>query len=124
VLDLLADEVRARVDGAGEPDAIAAGAADLLESTGGNLPVAALARELAVSERHLHRRTIAALGYGPKTFARIVRFQRALALLEAGRPPADVAATAGYADQPHLTREMQALAGRSPRQVMSPPSPD
>ena len=77
-----------------------------------------LARELGVSERHLRRRATAELGYGPKTFARIVRFQRALALLRAGQPAGRRwRPTAGYADQPHLTREVTALAGRTPGAV-------
>jgi AraC-like DNA-binding protein len=32
-------------------------------------------------------------------------------MLRAGRPIADVAASAGYADQPHLHREVRELAG-------------
>jgi AraC-like DNA-binding protein len=37
--------------------------------------------------------------------------QRALALARAGTPLATVAATAGYADQAHLAREVKDLAG-------------
>jgi AraC-like DNA-binding protein len=33
-----------------------------------------------------------------------------------------VAARAGYADQPHLPREVRALAGQSPRQLAQPAS--
>src|SRR5262249_31067146 len=58
------------------------------------------------------------VGTGPKTFARLVRFQRALAAL-AARPQAslaDVAFAAGYSDQPHLNREFAALATISPGQ--------
>jgi len=68
----------------------------------------------AVGERHLRRRFAAAVGYGPKTFARVVRFRAALALVRAGEPLASAALAAGYADQAHMTREMTALAGRPP----------
>ncbi len=37
-----------------------------------------LARSIAISDRQLQRRFVAAVGYGPKTFQRIMRFQRLL----------------------------------------------
>jgi AraC-like DNA-binding protein len=48
---------------------------------------------------------------------RVLRFRRAVALLDAGHAPADVAARTGYADQPHLSREVRALGGASPARV-------
>jgi len=77
-------------------------------------PVPRLALAVDLAERQLRRRFAAAVGYGPKTFARVMRFRRALELLDVGDPPAAAAAGAGYADQAHLTREAQALAGRTP----------
>jgi len=78
--------------------------------------VASLARDLGVSERHLHRRCRAAVGYGPKTLDRVLRFRRFLALAEArpGDGLALLAATAGYADQSHLNRDCGRLAGCTP----------
>lgn len=64
-----------------------------------------------LSSRQLHRRSLLAFGYGPKTLARILRFNRALDLGRAGRAPAEVAASSGYADQAHLSREVKSLAG-------------
>jgi transcriptional regulator GlxA family with amidase domain len=43
-----------------------------------------------------------------------LRFQRARRLIDAGRPLGEVAATCGFADQAHLTREVRALSGRPP----------
>jgi AraC-like DNA-binding protein len=74
-------------------------------------PVGAIADSLGLSPRHLQRRCKFAFGYGPKTLARVLRLQRALALARAGSPFAEVSATAGYADQAHLSREVKALAG-------------
>jgi methylphosphotriester-DNA--protein-cysteine methyltransferase len=54
------------------------------------------------------------VGYGPKTFARVARFWRALALVRAGESLAAAAAEAGYADQAHMTRELVVLGGRTP----------
>jgi AraC-like DNA-binding protein len=76
--------------------------------------VAAVAQAIDVSERQLHRRCLAAFGYGPKTLARIQRMERALGLIRDGTPLAHVAVVAGYADQAHLTREIKVLTGAPP----------
>jgi AraC-like DNA-binding protein len=73
--------------------------------------VAELAQRFGFTERSLHRRSVAAFGYGPKMLHRVLRFQRALRLIRGGRSYADAAHDAGYADQPHLAREVRALAG-------------
>jgi AraC-like DNA-binding protein len=82
---------------------------------------------LGWTTRTLHRHSLAAFGYGPAMLRRVLRFRRAVALLDAGVAPADVAARAGYADQPHLSREVRALGGASPARVVAaasvPPRP-
>lgn len=78
--------------------------------------------EAPVGERQLRRRFVAAVGYGPKTFERIARFQRFLRLARspAGRRLglAQLAARAGHADQAHLGREYRRLAGLPPRRLL------
>ncbi|MFJ8586777.1 helix-turn-helix domain-containing protein [Streptomyces sp. NPDC093595] len=74
-------------------------------------PVGATAAAVGLGARALHRRSLEAFGYGPKTLARILRLQRALALVRAGVPYARAAAEAGCTDQAHLAREMRSLAG-------------
>ena len=74
-------------------------------------PVEQVARDTGWSSRTLQRQCQAVYGYGPAMLRRILRFRRATVLLQAGRPPADVAAVAGYADQPHLHRDVRAFAG-------------
>ncbi|MBF6218402.1 AraC family transcriptional regulator [Nocardia abscessus] len=76
-------------------------------------PVAAVAEAAGLGERTLHRRCVDAFGYGPKTLARVLRMQRALATARSGVPLADTATLAGFADQAHLSREVRALAGTS-----------
>jgi AraC-like DNA-binding protein len=73
--------------------------------------VATIADAVGLSERQLHRRCLTAFGYGPKTVHKVLRFQRALRLARKGIPLAEVAATAGYSDQPHLARDVRSLAG-------------
>jgi AraC-like DNA-binding protein len=72
---------------------------------------------LGWTTRTLHRRCLTAFGYGPSVLRRVLRFRRAVALLRAGVAPADVAARAGYADQPHLSRDVRAFAGVSPARL-------
>ncbi|MGW7605853.1 helix-turn-helix domain-containing protein [Streptomyces sp. NPDC054766] len=74
-------------------------------------PVAGTADGLGLSARQLHRRSLAAFGYGPKTLARVLRLQRALALARDGVPFAETALRAGFADQAHLARDVRELAG-------------
>ncbi|MFD4460296.1 helix-turn-helix domain-containing protein [Nocardia sp. NPDC058480] len=75
--------------------------------------VAETAARTGMSARMLHRRSLFAFGYGPKMLARILRFQRALAAVRTGIPAARIAATTGFADQAHLSREFRDLAGCS-----------
>jgi AraC-like DNA-binding protein len=82
-----------------------------------------LSQAVGLSSRQLQRRFSAAVGYGPKTFHRIVRFQRVLALARKRPVGADnlarLAMEAGYADQAHMTREVRRLAGRQPTALLS-----
>ncbi|MER6878168.1 helix-turn-helix domain-containing protein, partial [Amycolatopsis sp. NPDC000673] len=58
--------------------------------------------------------------YGPATYRRILRLQRAIALAPATATLADLAVAAGYSDQPHLTRECRALTGLTPSAYFAP----
>ncbi|MEV8593125.1 helix-turn-helix transcriptional regulator [Streptomyces sp. NPDC052012] len=94
----------------GPPDPLPAG---IVAALNAGRPVAATADELGLSPRQLHRRSLAAFGYGPKTLARILRLHRALTLARTGVPYADTATRTGYADQAHLAREVRDLTGLS-----------
>lgn len=85
-------------------------------------PVPALAHSLGLSERQLRRRFIAAVGYGPKTLAMIIRFRRANRVGAGQGGLAELAATTGYADQAHLTREVRRLTGVTPLAWFTPQS--
>ncbi|RJL24724.1 helix-turn-helix transcriptional regulator [Bailinhaonella thermotolerans] len=106
-LGVLEDEVRRRL-AASRADPAAAAVAEALRSGG---RVAEVARDLGLSERQLHRRSLSAFGYGPKVLQRVIRFQRALRLARRGVDLAEVAYLSGYADQAHLARDVRRLAG-------------
>jgi AraC-like DNA-binding protein len=79
---------------------------------------AQLADQAGITERQLHRRFLAAVGYGPKLLQRVLRFQAFLAACAPSDPGlAQLAFETGYADQAHLSREARALAGVSPARL-------
>ena len=85
----------------------------------GAIRVRELARRAGVSERHLRRLMVDETGIPPRHFARIQRFHALLRASDlAPRPSwAALAAQHGYADQSHLIREVQHLAGVSPTRL-------
>ena len=82
----------------------------------GEMSVAELASELGLSNRQLTRRFENAVGLGPKEFARISRFLRAVRSLSK-RPGCTLTETAldcGYFDQAHFNHEFREFAGMTP----------
>ena len=76
-----------------------------------------VAAEVGLSLRQLRRRCHGAVGYGPKTLQRVLRFRRFVSRIDARPEVLDLAALAaetGYADQAHLTRECTRLSGLTP----------
>jgi AraC-like DNA-binding protein len=81
--------------------------------------VESVARRVGWSRQHLRRAFAAHVGIGPKHFDRVARLQRTVALLQ-GQPRrglADVAASAGYFDQAHMSADFRALVGATPQAV-------
>ena len=78
--------------------------------------VDAVAREVNLSRQHLRRRFLEHVGVGPKTFARVARFQRLLERIRRDAAPswAATAADLGYFDQSHLIADFRELAGSTP----------
>lgn len=76
-----------------------------------------LSQWIGFSSRQLQRRFTTAVGYGPKMFQSVLRFQRLLNLAGRTSVPwnlAQFSADAGYADQAHMTREVQRFSGSPP----------
>jgi AraC-like DNA-binding protein len=119
-MDVLEQAVAARMSTAPAPDPVVTEAVARLQPWR-RAGVTEVASALFMSPRQLRRRFVAAVGYGPKTLQRILRFQGFLALSDACRganappPVARLAATAGYADQAHLTRDCRELTALTPR---------
>jgi AraC-like DNA-binding protein len=86
--------------------------------------LAAIARDLGMSRRQLHRSALRLVGYGPSMFRRVTRVQRALRLIDAGSGASltAIASRAGFADHAHMTREFRAIAHMTPSQAALPRS--
>lgn len=112
----LALAIARRAASGATPDPLVRHAAALLDHPG--VRVEAVAQRLSVSPRRLQRRFREEVGYEPKMLQRVLRFQRLLEALEAGRELegglARIAATIGYSDQSHLTRDCREFSGLCP----------
>jgi len=100
-----------------EPDRRVAFVVDAIVRRGGSFAIDAAAAATGLSRRQLERLFMRDVGLPPKQLARIVRFQRALRILESDsdQPRGIHAAHAsGYADQAHFIRDFRALAGCPP----------
>lgn len=122
-LDLLERAVLEARAGAPPLDRLVLAATDRLARAHGTVRVREIGDALGVSERQLLRRFRGAVGYGPKTLARVLRFQRFLTAAWAAPQPGTglsrLAFDAGYADQAHLARECRELAGVPPRRLLA-----
>ena len=113
---------------------------NLLIAANGAVPLGLLATEIGCSHRHLIAQFRSRIGLPPKAIARVLRFNRALRLLNkppddradrpAGKPYietghslatrgettpwADIAARCGYFDQSHFIKEFRRFAGITP----------
>lgn len=107
--------VAARLKNTAETPLEIAWAYDRIITSGGRTRISVLAEKLGRSRKHLASGFSDAIGIGPKTLSRIVRFNRALGLSRQQTVDwADIAADCGYADQAHLVREFRDLAGETP----------
>ncbi|MFE3450764.1 helix-turn-helix domain-containing protein [Nonomuraea sp. NPDC059194] len=118
--DLTLKELAERLRATAAPDPAAPAIAGALRE---GSSVRQVAWDLGLSERHLHRRSVAAFGYSPKVLQRIVRFQRALRLARSGVPLARVAVDSGYTDQAHLSHDVKRLSGVSMGRLLDPSPP-
>lgn len=89
-----------------------------LSASGGTARIHGGAADVGWSTRHLTQEFRAAVGVAPKTVARIMRFRRSTGLVANGHGLALVAARCGFADQAHMTREWERLAGTTPGRWM------
>lgn len=83
----------------------------------GNIGTRELSSQFGYSEKQTCRLFLRHVGTSPKTFSRIVRVNYSLRLLK-NQPQhfADVAAQAGFFDQPHFIHDFKTICGMTPQE--------
>jgi AraC-like DNA-binding protein len=94
----------------------------LLRASRGRVRTDELAAAVGCSRRTLSARFGEEVGVGPKLAARLVRLEHVRARLGTA-PLARIAAEHGFTDQAHLSREVRALTGRSPTELLAQSRP-
>jgi AraC-like DNA-binding protein len=114
---LLEAELQARLDRPTRRRGAVEQALAYLETTGAG--VGELAARADLSHRRFIEVFAGEIGMTPKLFARVRRFQRALALSRraAAADWAGLASAAGYCDQSHMIRDFVAFSGLSPAEL-------
>lgn len=92
----------------------------ILSENAGNCSIDFLARESGVSRRHMERLFRQIVGLSPKKFARVIRFQKCLDLLQHNNslPLTELAYITGFSDQAHFNREFKNISSLSPAQYL------
>lgn len=87
----------------------------------GNVRIHELADTLHYSERHISRIFLDSMGFTPKTFARIVRFQNVVdsILHQPMQSLCEYMSELGYSDQAHFQREFKQYTGITPKRFLT-----
>jgi AraC-like DNA-binding protein len=124
--DLLDATIGERLSSARPPSGEVAWAWRRLTDLRGCVGIETLARDVGWSRRHLAALFRRQVGLTPKVLARVLRFRRAVDLLQ--RPErhslADIAYACGYYDQAHLNRDFRRLADATPIELLARRLPD
>ena len=82
----------------------------------GKVRISEISERTGYSERYINRVFLEEMGFAPKTFCKIIQFQRALEFLNYGAPDkmTDAAVNLGYYDQPQFIRDFKAYCGLTP----------
>lgn len=71
----------------------------------------------AYSQRSIQRRFLRATGMTQNYFRQIQRARQAAALLQSGTSATQVSFEMGYSDQPHMSRSLKRILGRTPTEI-------
>ena len=112
--DCVARWVSMRLARAAAPPAAVAWAARRIECSDGSASIAELGEHVGLSRARFVDVFRRHTGITPKRYARMLRFRRALSLLQTGRALSHVALAAGYFDQSHLNADFREFAAMTP----------
>jgi AraC-like DNA-binding protein len=120
-LDLVEEWLADRLRKGPQVHALTRTALDILGQSRGTVRVEAVARNLGVSARYLNGLFQRQVGLPAKSLSRVLRFQRALDLLDLPGTPdfGRLALDCGYYDQSHLNRDFRELVGLTPGEYVA-----
>lgn len=100
-------------------------AVNRINGTKGMIPIARLADEVNLCQRHFERKFKSGTGFSPKAYSRIIQFRHAVDLLRGATFDnlLSVAVQAGYYDVSHLSKEVRRMSGNTPLSFLSTPQP-
>jgi AraC-like DNA-binding protein len=100
-------------------DSLVTRSLQLMDRSAGSIRVRDLLKRLNVSERQFERRFARAVGVPASLYLRIVRFQKAVQLMNVGRVErlSDIAYELGYADQSHFIKDIREFTGGTPKSL-------
>lgn len=85
-----------------------------------SIAITALADTACLSKKQYERIFREYIGMNPKEYARIVRFQKSMWMIQCdNRNYADIASACGYADQSHFIREFKSMTCHTPKSLLS-----
>lgn len=87
----------------------------------GKIKVEELQEKTGYTVRYINKVFIEEMGFPPKTFCKIIQFQRALEFLNYGAPDkmTDAAVALGYYDQSQFIRDFSKYAGMTPKKYLN-----
>ncbi|MBO5523789.1 MAG: AraC family transcriptional regulator [Roseburia sp.] len=83
----------------------------------GKIKISELEEKTGYTVRYINKVFMEEMGFSPKTFCKIIQFQRALEFLNYGAPDkmTDAAVALGYYDQSQFIRDFKKYAGMTPK---------
>ncbi len=93
---------------------------NLVYVSGGLIRISKLQELTGYSERYINKVFIEQMGYSPKTFCKIIQFQKALEYLNYGVPDSmtKAATDLGYYDQPQFIHDFKKFCGITPGEYL------
>ncbi|MFD2963664.1 MULTISPECIES: helix-turn-helix domain-containing protein [Olivibacter] len=85
----------------------------------GNVDMLGLANQNFLSQRQFERKFKSLIGFSPKMFSRIVRFEACLSnTVSKSQSLVQLSLDSGYYDQPHMIRDFKEFSGKHPRRYL------
>lgn len=121
-IDILERWLLSKIKTSVDIDRVGCSIANLIKAP--STSVNSLANGACLCKKQFERIFRSTIGMNPKEYSRIVRFQKALWMLQRGANNyAWIAADCGYADQSHLIKDFKVLSGFTPQSLMKHCSP-